>query len=257
MAIGITSLGSMGDTTARSAHTCSITRAPVANTLVLASILATDAAGTAVEPETVAGAGLTFAIIGSSISYNSLGNPINNMSLWRATGSSTVSSVITATFNNATSGCAMLISEVTGATAGQSATSVAVGLSRLTMIAPVASYTSNAWFVVASSDSMEIGTVSNSYTTVDAVTYLTPDVHLISAWTTLSTGTIVGFGASGVDDRAGIILELVAPISTAGPQWGQSMGARALRTYPPRVRDNWVESGSAQNTDPATDTTEG
>jgi hypothetical protein len=260
----ITSLGSLSDTNARSAHTCSIFRAPEPNTLVLAAVRVSDTGGTPVQPTGVVGAGLTFDLVGSSVTCSTVASPTINLSFWRGMGSAE-SSVITATLANASLGCGMIIHEVTGVpvglnganAVGQSATSVMDTSSQFTIIAPVALAVRNAWLAATSANSLEFPVPSGNYQVLDSVAYATPDHHLTSAWTTLSTGTIVDYSASGVDNRGGLIVELVAASDTAGGQWAQGMSGFQSRSFSPRVRgDLWVQPGDIRSTDPATDTWE-
>lgn len=219
MSITLVSLGSVGDTNARSAHTCTIFRAPADNALVLVSVLATDISGTAVEPTGVVGMGLTFSLITSSVSFGTIASPAYNLSAWRAMGSSVASSVVTATFNNNTNGCAMLVAEISGVSqggsngasaVGQSATTRADGVSRVTILGPSATSTVNAWLAMHSAASSEQGVPAFNFAIIDRAVYATPDAGLISAWTLLSTGTTSAWTSSGVDNRGGIIVELVA-----------------------------------------------
>src|SRR3990167_6919363 len=115
MALVFTSLASKGNTATRSTYTCAVlARAPAANTLVLASIVVSDTAGTPVQPTAVASGSLVFSIVTSSISYNSIANPLHNQSVWRSMSATPDNSTITATFPNNATGCAIIITEVSG-----------------------------------------------------------------------------------------------------------------------------------------------
>src|SRR5690348_3326055 len=98
MTFTVTSLGSVGDTNARSTHTCALSRAPAPNTLVLVEVVVTDAAGTPVQPSSVSGAGLVFSMVGSSLTFNptTVGSQLANLSLWRSMGTNPSSSMISA-----------------------------------------------------------------------------------------------------------------------------------------------------------------
>lgn len=264
MAFTVVSLGSQADTTARSEHTCTIARAPADNTLVLVSVSMSDTVGTPAQPTAVAGAGLAFDLVGSSITFSPTtpGSQLENLSVWKGVGASLVSSVVSATFANATSGCVMLVTEVSGSTrVGKSVAVAADGTSAITAQAAAAFHPSNAWFTVGSvGDGVQSDSVGLNYTLLDMAVYTTPNNRLSSAWTTLSTGTTAVWSrAASNENRAAIIVEIMDPASMTAntPGWLRTFDAPAPRTFAPRVRSAWVEAGSARNTDPYTDTTEG
>ncbi len=218
MSFVVTSLGSLGDTNARSDYTCTIDRAPNANTLVLVSITETDAAGSAVQPSSVSGAGMVFSLITSSVTFNTIASGVDNVSIWRSMSPTPSGSLITAHFGATATGCAILVTEVSGVSTsglsginavGQSSISSVDVAASLKLIGPSATSVGNAWFAIHSANSQEVATPGQNWTAVDSAGYLTPDTHLASAWTTLSTGTSVTFTASGADNRGGVIVELV------------------------------------------------
>jgi hypothetical protein len=266
VAFAVTSLGSVADTNARSAHTCSITRAPADGTLVLVQVAVSDAVGTPVQPTSLEGAGLNWSMIGSSITYApiTVGSQLGNLSVWQATGSSLVSSFITANFANASTGCAMLVTEISGSTrVGQSASSVRDGGSALTIYAPSALSAPNAWFsALGIAEGVSADGVGENYTLIDSAVYATPAFWTFSAWTTLSTGTTVTwFRASSSEQRGGFLIEILDPSSasqavTGTPQWVRGHTALDPRMFQARVRPAVVEPGRTRSTDPYTDTTE-
>lgn len=214
-------LGSVGDTNARSVYTCALSDAPEPNTLVLVGVLVSDAGGTPVQPTGVIGAGMVFSLITSSVTYNgSVGNELHNLSAWRSMAAAPVNSVISATFPNDGSGCAMLVYEVSGVSqsgtsgdraVGRSAISEdAGGSSALTVFGPSATSTANAWLsFLGISASGSTDTPGFNWSFLNQVGYGTPATGIKSAWTTLSTGTTATWVGPGAERRGGIIIELV------------------------------------------------
>lgn len=273
MAIAVVSIGSVGDTTARSAQSCALARAPGANTLVLVGVCVSDVVGTPAEPSGVIGAGLTFSLVTSSISYDitTAGSQNHNLSLWRAMGASPDGSMVTATFANNNTGCAILVTEVSGVskagTNGSSAVSgsaitMADALSAVTAFFPSVSSTANAWFSILGAD---IGSAAPrpNWTSLDSSVYATPTTNFYSAYTLVPSGTSVAWAGLANTNPAVIAVELVGdnpaiPTTTNAAQWIQGFGVSGPRVFQPRGRGNvWVEAGHAVNTDPATDTREG
>jgi hypothetical protein len=221
MAFGVTSLGSKGDTNQRSDFTCTLSRAPANNALVLVGVLNSDTAGTPVQPSSVSGAGLVFSLVTSSITFSPIAaNQVENLSVWRSMGSGLVNSVITANFPNNTTGCVILVTEVSGLSTsgtsganaiGKSANSAAdAGTSALTIFGPSATSTGNAWFSVVGVNTAAAVDVPNpNWVALDSSSYPTPNTGMFSGWTTLSTGTTVWWNGAGSRDRAGTTVELV------------------------------------------------
>jgi hypothetical protein len=220
--LGFTSLGSLGDTAARSSYTCTLSREPANNALVLVSVLVTDAAGTPVEPTSVAGSGLVFSLATSSVTYApvAVGTELDNISIWRSMGAGLANSVITVTFPNSANGCNVLVTEVSGVSTsgtsganaiGKSATSRAdAGTSALTIFIPSATSTANGWFASAGATTDATHEVGNlDWPSIDSVSHPTPNRRLTSAYTALSTASRMWFNGAGSRDRGGIVLELV------------------------------------------------
>jgi hypothetical protein len=270
----LTSLGSIGDTTARSANTCAVSRAPSDNALVLVSVINSDTVGTAVEPTTVAGAGLTFALVGSSLTFNPTtpGSQVHNMSLWRAMGTGLNGSVITADWSgNGNTGCAMLVEEISGvsirgnngeAATGHSNTSASNASLGLVVVAnQSAGSTINGWYCIQGQGTAGAVTVDGDWVQSTGTGYGLPSSGLFSAYTLLSTGTRVRWSTGGNENRGGIIVEIVAedtPPSSAAGGWLHSAQGHGIRAFPPRTRNEyWVEVGHQRSSNPATDTREG
>lgn len=272
MALVFTSLGTQGDTNQLSAYTCNLIRAPNPNTLVLIGVVASDAVGTAVQPVSVAGAGLTFEMVGSSITYNpsTVGSQLHNLSLWRAMGTAPNDSQVTATLPNAGTGCAITVTEVSGVskagTNGDKAVSSSTisfsdGTASLTVWTPSATSTADGWFsVVGLGGSVVHSNGDWISVTGSAVSYATPGSLIQSGYTTSASANSVRWLGAGGSDRGGVLTGIVAdnPTGQAGGQWAQAMVGTAERVFPPRTRSEfWVESGHGVNLDPATDTREG
>jgi hypothetical protein len=242
MAFVASSLGAMGDTNARSAYTCPLSDTPENNALVLVSVLAADAAGTAVEPTGVVGANLTFSIVTSSVSFDTIASVAKNLSVWRAMGSGLVNSVVTATFSNAATGCCITVDEITGVPSGsnganavgQSATSRSEAISAVTVIGPSALSTANGWLVAYGVDNSGAGDApdaSLNYQHLSRATHETPVTALESAWTALSGGNTVGIRGAGAQNRGAIIVELDG--ESGGGGGGGSISTSLRR--PPRL----------------------
>lgn len=247
MSLAVTSLGSVGDTAARSDYTCALSRAPGSNTAVMVAVQVTDGAGTAVEPTSVVGAGLVFSLLTSSITFApiSTASATFNLSAWRGMGASPDGSLITATFPNNATGCAILVCEVSGVSTsgisganavGGSATSAAdsaTGVSVLTVIGPSAGSTGNGWLLFAGANTSGDSAGLN-YLALDKANYSSPVAALLSAWTDLSTGTMVPVGAGTNQHRAGILIELVldTPSSGGGGTTSSSPVGRRVRLAP-------------------------
>jgi hypothetical protein len=274
--IAVTSIGSWSDTASRSAFSCVLARAPEPSTLVLVSVLASDTAGTPVEPTGVIGVGETFSIVTSSVTYdpNTPGSETKNLSLWRALSAAPTASMITATFPNNAVGCCILVNEVSGVSkagtngssaVSASATSRAENGSKLTVFVPSATSTSNGWFAVCGSDDTLGVQAARGWVASDSTNHLTPNSALVSTYTLLHSVTSAIWSRAGSGtalNHAGIVIELVAdnpaePASVSTAQWAASMGCGGFRMFQPRIRNEyWVEVGHATTTDPATDTRE-
>ena len=220
----VTSLGSVADSANRSAYTCPISGAPLANSLVLVAVSHTSASPQ--NPTDVSGAGMVFSLI-TGLGFSPIATPGYNVSLWRSMAAAPTGSLITVTLAGQATNCIIQVSQCSGVSTsgtsganavGQSSISSMDGGNPLRVIGPSANSTANGWFAVHSSNSSEIASVNNSYQTVDQVSSQAPDMTLTSAWTTLSTGD-VSFTASGNDNRGGIIIELVGdnPAAAASP----------------------------------------
>lgn len=222
-----TSLGSRAETTARSEHTCEFARAPANNTLVVVAVLVSDTAGTPAQPTGVVGAGLTFSLATSSVTYNPTtgGSQLHNLSTWRGMGTGLDTSVVTATFANNSTGCAILVTEVSGvSTAGTngssalsgSATSVNDTNSSITLFPPSAFSTANGWFSVVGVSAGAAQTPDGNWTTLDSCSYAGPSTGITSGFTDLSDGTVLNWSGGANDNRGSIILEVVADNPAAG-----------------------------------------
>jgi hypothetical protein len=215
-------LGSLADTEARSAYTCALGQAPTANNLILVGVLVSDTAGTPVEPTGVIGGGMVFSLITSSVTYNgAVASELHNLSAWRSMSASPVNSVITATFPNAGTGCAMLVHEVSGVstsgTSGDRAVAKSAisedngGASAITIVGPSATSTANAWLsLLGISASGSTDTPGHDWSFLESTGYGTPATGIKSAWTTLSTGTVATWIGPGAERRGAIMIELVA-----------------------------------------------
>lgn len=268
MTINITPLGRQGDTAARSSLTCDLLRAPFPNTLVLVSVLVADNTGTPTEPTDVSGAGLTFSLATSSITYNLIAqaSSTHNLSVWKGMGVSPDSSLITATFSNANIGCAMMVNEVSGVTTvgsggttaiGGSASSVVDSLVTVTAFLPSAGSTANVWFASHGCGTSGIATALQNWSQLTQTNFLTPSTGLVSAWTTLSTATTSTWTNSATENKAVIALELVSDNFTSVTGWMHNDWARGMRSFAPRVRSVVLEPGRTDATDPYQDTSEG
>ena len=228
MSLAVTSLGSVGDTTGRSAYTCALSRPPADNALVLVAVGYSGTTG--IQPSSVSGVGLVFSIVTSSVTFSSSSY---NMSVWRSMGIGLSGSIITAGFDVGGIGCRMLVTEVSGVSAsgtsgtnaiGKSATSLKDGEASLAILGPSATSTANAWFAahdVTTSGSND--TANKNWTAIDSAGHTSPNAAISSAWTTLSSGVSSTWSGSGQRDRGGTIIELVldnpagAPATVAGP----------------------------------------
>lgn len=270
MTLIFTSIGSNGDTTAVSALSCALTRAPGANTLVLVGVSVSDTVGTAVEPTGVVGAGLTFSLVTSSITGlpTTPGSELANISLWRAAGAAPDGSMVTATFANNNTGANIIVTEVSGVTTvglnGASAVSGSAlskidSSSAITLFLPSASSTANGWFAIECVNTGSDQAPGVNWTFLDRAAHNTPTVCLNSASTTLSGATYMAWTPTANAHRLSIAVEVVADnpsVSTGG--WASAFGVRAPRVFQPRVRDDvWVELGHVVTLDAATDTSEG
>jgi hypothetical protein len=270
--VDVLSLGSLSETQARSAHTSSIMRAPADNALILVSVAVGATAGTPVEPTSVEGAGLSFSLITSSMTFDpvTVGSQLHNISIWRGMGTSLESSVITASFGITTTGCGILVAEVSGVSRrgnnGEAAVGKSIGTRSGTsngqlVNGPSATSVANAWYGVwGRGTASAAGIVPNvNYTFIDRIGFSTPGTGLHSAWTTLSSGNTMQWKADVDGQNAAFLVELVGdnPQPSSGGQWAHGYG-KGHRVFPPRVRNEfWVESGHQRSDDPATDTREG
>ena len=256
MSFAVASLGSLGDTAARSTYTCSVTGAPGANTLVLVGVLGSAAIGTPVQPSSVSGCGMVFSLVTSSLTYNpnTVGSELHNLSVWRSMTASPVSSVVSALFGVTGTGCAMHVLQVSGvSTSGASgANAVAHSIasrdngsdSALTATGPSAASTANAWVSFAGiSASAANDTPGQNWTLIDAAGYSTPSTGLESGWTTLSTGTTAVWSGAGANRRAAIVVEIVLDNPSVVTPATTPIQPRRLRIpYPPSgVRDPAVD----------------
>lgn len=217
MGITVASIGSKGDTAARSAYTCPLTRAPDANKLVLVGVIVNDTG--AVPPTGVRSTSMVFSQVTDAANFNNVGGGNHDQTIWRSMSGTPDGSIVTVTFAANATGCAILVHEVSGISTsgtsganavGQSAITVKDGVSSLKVVGPSATSTANAWIAFQSAISTEVAVANSDFQQIDTVGFLTADTHIVSAWTTLSTGTSVTFTASGVDDRGITIIELVA-----------------------------------------------
>lgn len=274
--MNVTRLGSMGDTNARSAHTCELSRAPAANALVLVVVTNTDAAGTVVEPTDVSGAGLTFVLINSSVTFNPLtvGLEVENCSLWRASGAAPTASMITATFPNTTTGCLLMIDEISGVTSrgangvnqvgGSATTRGNNNVSSVTLFLPSAASTANAWYSFSAHGTTSAAVAQNNWIPLGSNGYLVPSCGASSAWTERSDATICVWTHGTTEAHGSVGVEIVAdnfvaPVqgATTAAQWGRGHVVNIPRLFTPRERGDYiVETGSAINDDPATDSRE-
>ena len=168
---------------------------------------------------------MTFSLVTSSVTFNTIASGAHNLSLWRGMSATPSNSLITATFPNAATGCAIIVDSISSVSQAGSNGDHAIGVSSISSVdgdnilmllgLSSAGSTANGWYAVQSSQSSEVPTPNNNYQSQTTAGFLTADTVLISAWTTLSTGTRVTFTASGVDNRAGIIVELVADQAAA------------------------------------------
>jgi hypothetical protein len=265
-----TEVGGMGDTNNRSAYTCELIMSPTANALLLAGVLVSDAAGTPVEPTGVVGAGLTFSLVTSSVTFDptTVGSEIHNISLWRAMGPAPDSSVVTATFPNAATGCVIQVHQVSGCSTkgnngesavGGSATSRVNNSSSITLFPPSGGSTANGWFSIHGAGTTGTATPMQGWTSLGGEGYLTPSTGMFSAWTERSDGTVLQWMSAQPEWRGAVIVELVAdnPADVAPAQWAQGMIGRGVRAFAPRLRSEyWVERGHVVSENPATDTRE-
>ncbi len=243
MAITIASLGTLGNTGNVASYGTTPIRAPAANATVLVGVVVSDTAGTPVEPTQVRGAGLTFSLVTSSVTWATVASPTANLSVWVGKGAAPDTSNFTADFPNAATGCAFIIHEVSGLTTvgsgiSKSATSrnpAGTSASTLTIFAPSAGSTANAWltFCATEGDSGNISPNLNlNWTALDVGTYSTPATRIESAWTTLSTGNTSSWTKEVASFLAAIQIELVADNPAAA---GGVISPYYASYYQPRV----------------------
>lgn len=218
MTIVVASLGTMGDTAGRSAYSCQVSEAPSAASLVLVAVVVNDTGG-ANPPTSVVGLNQIFSLVTSGVSFNDIAPPsAHNLSVWRSMGGTPDTSLITATFAASGNGCAMLVHAISGVSQSGTSGADAVGLSSISSVngsaalmltGGSAASTANAWIAFCSSQSSEGPTASGNFQSGLSAGFLTADTNLVSAWTLLATGSLLTFTASGVDDRGGIMVQLV------------------------------------------------
>lgn len=219
--ISIATLGSVGDTNARSTYTCSVTAAPSANNLVLVGVLNTMAAGTVVTPSSVSGCGMVFSLVTSGISFGGAqGSETHFISLWRSMSATPSSSVVSVNLPTNGTGCAILVHQVSGVSTsgtsganalGKSATSddAQGSASAVSANGGSATSTANAWFTIDCPVAQARDNPGNGYTVLQNAAYATPSVNLASAYNLDDTaGQSVWTGNS--QRRAAIVVELVA-----------------------------------------------
>lgn len=231
MAIAATSIGSLGNTANSATYTCTLARAPAANALLIATVMCSDTAGTPVQPTSVRGADFVFSLITSSITFNpsTPGSQLDNVSHWRTMSPTAPSgTTVGATFANAATGCIILVTEFTGVDTSGTSGSGAIGSSAnsdwdtqssLTLMGPTAGNANNAWYAgmgLGAGAAGDTDAPDGNYTALDQANYNTPATGAHSAWTTLSTGTLVRFTGSGTQSRAGCLIEIVAAAVAAG-----------------------------------------
>lgn len=222
MSLSFVSLGALGDTNARSTYTCSVQRSPGANTLVLVGVIGTATLGTVVPPSAISGCGMEFSLVTSDTSFGGTqGNETHVISLWRSMAASPVSSLISVNFSISMTGCAVLVTEVSGvSTSGTSgakaATQSAISNdqagsdSAITIRGPSAVSTANGWFSIGGIVAAGLAEApQQNWIQLDEVGYSTPSVGLASGYTLLSTGTTAVWLGGGAQRRGGVIVEIV------------------------------------------------
>lgn len=263
MTITVASLGSVGDTAARSTYTCAISRAPAANTLVLVGVLGTAAAGTPVQPSSVSGAGLVFSLVTSSVTYNPTtpGSQLANISLWRSMGGSPSGSLISALFGVTGTGCAMLVTEVSGVSTsgtsganavGQSFTTSSDNTNAATVFGSSATTAGSAWFSLIGLDKSNTNNVAadNNWVSIESCAYSTPASAIWSSWTDKSGPTSVHW-SMGVNSQNGgaFLVELVPDGSwvVSATTRASTLGRRfRVPDPPPGIADPLVASWMQQ-----------
>ena len=218
MTITASSIGSKGDTTARSTYTCAKATAGASTDLILVAVNSSHAA-TAAAPSSVSGGGQVFTK-SSSVTFNTISTPTHVLSLWYSMGGTPDTSNISVDFGGTSqTGCAILVTRVSGVS-----TSGTSGVNAFNSLSTVKNSTSNITiFIPGFFDTPDgcftvVGTAANAtsdnpdanYVKLDATNYATPSTELCSAWTASSSVTQIIWTGSGTTDRACYALDLVA-----------------------------------------------
>lgn len=242
MALGFTSLGSQGDTTARSTHTCGLSRAPDVGTLILVAIGVSATAGVPAPPSSVSGAGLVFSNITSDLSFGpfTAGSQLLDFSVWRSMATQGLtSSVISANFGFTSTGCNMIVIEVSGvsqsgtsganAIASSSATT-STSAQTLFFLGPSATSNGNGWisFWNRATTSLD-GTANDNWVFLDGVNYSVPSNGLQSAYTTLFSANSSNWTSAIAQQHVGVLVEVVLDTPVPPPPTSLSPLGRRFR----------------------------
>lgn len=271
MALSFFTLAQLVTTTASSSITVNPRRAPNPNTLVLVTVLNTNAAGTPVEPTGVVGCNMVFSLVTSSVTYDPTGaSALHNLSVWRSMSGAPDTSQVTASIPATNTGYGILLTEVSGVSTsglsganavGQSATSRVDGSSALTVFAPSSASSANGWFLGFSYNVNGSGGLSISgMPTLEVGGFAGPPSEIGSAYTDVSTWTSPKITQSTATNYAGIMVELVAdnPSVDGGGLWAYDMRGHTPRVFTPQlIGDRLVLPGDIRSLDPANDTWEG
>lgn len=221
MTIAVASIGSLADTNSRSVYTCETAVQPSNDSLILVGVIMNDAAGTAVEPTSVVGFGITFSLATSSVTFNTAASGQHNLSLWRGSNAAPLGSIVSVTFPAAPNGCGIIVHQCSNlTTAGANGSSAVSGSARsssdvvnnstITATAPSAASTANGFFSISGlPNSTAPDSPGQNWTLLDAAGFSGNGTGIESGYTTLSTGTTAVWSSAVTARRAAIVVELV------------------------------------------------
>lgn len=216
MALSAATLGTLESTANATAYTVALSRAPVADTLVLVQICNGDAAP-AENPSSVSGAGMVFTLV----SERSYGADVYHHTIWRSMSATPDTSNISVAYADGQTGCIILVHEYSGVSTSGTSGENAVGASSTTVVTTAAS--SATLFLpsfTSTANGIHVGVGVNLNSDADApdADYLkiaqgnfnTPATGSASGWTSSSAVTQCVFSGAGSGLRGAIAVELVA-----------------------------------------------
>lgn len=216
MALSVATLGAIESTTGATAYTVALSRAPIANTLVLVQITNDDAAP-AENPSSVSGAGMVFTLV----SERSYGADVYHHTIWRSMSASPTASNISVSYADAQTGCNILVHEYSGVSTSGTSGANAVGASTTTVVTTAAS--SATLFLpsfTSTANGIHVGVGVNLNADTDApnaqyikiaqANHANAANGIASGWTSSSAVTQCVFSGAGSGLRGAIAVEIVA-----------------------------------------------